>query len=155
MKKKSAPQGIQIGDRVEVLHPAPFKFGYLERIDGAYHYVRSETNSSLLNELYVGEFKVVKRYSCRSLQVGQNVKLLSPDKLDWGKARPRIGGVVLGFNRKRAVVQTHAGRGRSQIFLIAPRDLEKCDQPLVTPPAPRLCPHCGGDLRKKPSDKQQ
>lgn len=151
---KAPIKGIQPGDRVELLHPKPFQFGYVESIDGAYHYVRSETDSALLVELYPNEFKVVERYFCSSLTIGQNVRLTAPEKLAWGKTKPRIGGVVLGFNRQFALVKTHAGRGRSQIFLIASGDLEKCDQPLLTPPAPRLCPHCGGDLRKQPSTKQ-
>lgn len=149
MKAKS----FQVGDRVKILNPPPksHRFGYIERIDGAYHYVRCERNPDALFELYPGEMELVRRYTCRSLTVGQNVRLIAPEKLDWGKTRPRLGGVVMGFNRGKAVVYTIAGRGRSQIFLIAPSDLEKSDAPVKTPPAPRLCPHCGNDVRKKPA----
>lgn len=148
---KQPIKGVQIGDRVEIRNPVPYKFGYVERIDGAYHYVRSTRNPEALFELYVGEFTVVKRYTSRTFAIGQNVKLLAPEKLAWGKTRRRLGGVVIGITRGRLVIQTHAGRGQSHTFLIAPGDLEKTDAPLLTPPAPRLCQHCGADLRKPAS----
>lgn len=148
---KQAIKGIHIGDRVQILTPVNFKFGYINHIDGGYNYVRTGAKGEVTIELYPNEFKVVQRYKSRLFKVGDNVRLLAPEKLPWGKTRQRLGGVVIGITRGRIVVKTHAGRGRSHTFLIAAGDLEKTDAPLLTPPAPRLCQHCGADLRKPAS----
>lgn len=155
--KQPSIRGRQIGDKVQLRRPIKrgkrsLAIGFIESIDGAYHYIRLQgvTEGNVV-ELYDNEFTVVRRYTSRVLSIGQNVKLLSPDKLKWGRSRPRLGGRVLGFCGPYAVVQTIAGAGKSLTFLIRPGDLEKCDKPLVTPPAPRHCQHCGGDLRKPKS----
>jgi hypothetical protein len=111
---KYSPQ-VQVGDRVFLRgwrhlfgkKLTPRKFGHIERIDGAYIYVRPSRWPKKYPpfELYFGELRVVKRFTNARFAVGGKVRFTAPEQLDWGKARPRQFARVLGFKGPYVVVQ--------------------------------------------------
>lgn len=105
---------VSVGDRVLLRQwkhlfgkLKPRKFGHIERIDGAYIYVRPVGWPKKYPpfELYEGELKVLKRFTSRRFTVGGKVRFAHPTGLDWGKARPRQFARVLGFKGPYVVVQ--------------------------------------------------
>lgn len=154
-------KGIRIGDRVEITtRPWLGQIGFVEHINGGYNYIRlkgidpNKPNPEVL-ELYPNEFRVVERYEIDGFPVDQNVILLSPALLDWGRGKMRHGGVVIGACEDKVVIKTHAGRGRSRTFHLDRTHLALCAAPYVKPEPAKVCPHCGGELpRREPAGKK-
>jgi len=106
---------VQVGDKVFLCgwqhlfgkKTKPRQFGHIERINGAYIYVRPTgwPQRYPAFELYEGELRVVKRFTSRGFTVGGKVGFAAPERLDWGKARPRQFARVLGFKGPYVVVQ--------------------------------------------------
>ena len=112
--KRLSPS-VQIGDKVFLLgwkhlfgsRTKPRKFAHVERIDGAYIYVRP-TNWPVKYppfELYPNELKVVARYRNSKYKVGDLVTVLKPERLNWGKATPRHEFRVVGIKGPFLVVR--------------------------------------------------
>jgi hypothetical protein len=105
---------VQVGDKVLLRgwkhlfgKLKPRQFGHIERIDGAYIYVRPTGWPKKYPpfELYEGELRVLKRFTSRAFKVGDKVRLGRSSQLDWGKAKPRQFARVLGFKGPYIVVQ--------------------------------------------------
>jgi hypothetical protein len=106
---------VQVGDKVFLCgwkhlfgKLKPRKFGHIERINGAYIYVRpiGWPKKYPAFQLYEGELRVVKRFTSRSgFKVGDKIRFAQPSQLEWGKARPRQFARVLGFKGPYVVVQ--------------------------------------------------
>jgi hypothetical protein len=105
---------VQVGDKVFIRgwkhlfgrKTKPRKFGFIERIDGGYHYVRPTgwPKDRPPFELYECEFKVVRRYNSGSFKVGDRVTITQPQLLNWGKCKPRHRARVVGIKGPYIVV---------------------------------------------------
>ncbi|MGH9549180.1 MAG: hypothetical protein ACRD3W_07395, partial [Terriglobales bacterium] len=119
---------VQVGDRVFLLgwkhlfgsKTKPRKYGFVERIDGGYVYIRPTNWPKRYPpfELYRGEFRVEKRFASRVFTVGQRVRLRAPQQLDWGKARPRQFARVVGIKGPYLVVEPIGLRGTTRQFYL-------------------------------------
>lgn len=154
---KTYIRGIRVGDRVEITtKPWIGQVGFVDHINGGYNYIRFEGSDPNRRdvqqlELYPNEFKVVERYEAiDGFPIGQNVILLSPAHLDWGRGKIRHGGVVIGACQGKVMVKMHGGRGHSRTFHIDPKELALCAAPYIKPDPPKFCPHCGGELPRRP-----
>lgn len=85
----------------------PQQHGFIESINGGYVYVRPFRwpRNLLTFELYHSEFDVIERYENKRFQYRQRVRFLHPEKLDWGKAKPRQFGIVVGAKGKQLIVR--------------------------------------------------
>lgn len=85
----------------------PQQHGFIERINGGYHYVRPcrWPRDLLIFELYDCEFDIIERYESKRLKYRQRVRILNPESLDWGRAKPRQFGIVVGARGKQLIVR--------------------------------------------------
>lgn len=118
MKDHTTPRrepALQVGDKVLMLgwkhlfgkgDGSRTKYGYIASINGSYIQVRPQgwTRDTFGFELYPNEIKRVKRFHSRRFTVGQKVRFVAPEKLDWGKGKPRETGIVKGFKGPYVIV---------------------------------------------------
>ena len=97
---------LQAGDKV-FLRGWRHLFGFIERIDGGYHYVRPTNwpKDRPPFELYENEIARDRRYKRRGFEYGDTVTILDPKSLKWGRFKPREKAEVVGITRTHVVVR--------------------------------------------------